>query len=510
MNRTKFHSFTLAFLCGTLVTFNALGQKTQKRPNVLFILVDDLKPAIHGFGDATAITPNIDELIDQGVRFDRAYTNQAVCVASRNNLLLGSRSTSTGIYDFGRDFRQYYPDVVTLPQAFKNQGYFAQAIGKVFHVGHNTYNDTLSWSVPHFHEKIIEYLTMDKSESEMTIEEALFENRSWEYALQQIKGIPWESPDVPDEAYGDGRVARKAVHVLDSLSDQGQPFFLAVGFARPHLPFSVPKKYWDLYDEAKVPLPITEEHPIGAPSFAVKKFGEIEQYQNIPQYAEGKRYSDSLKRKLIHGYYAGVSFVDTQIGKVLQKLKETGLDENTIVVLWGDHGYLLGDMGMWTKHVNYELANRIPLVISFPGQTLSGHATSSIAETVDIYPTLIEMAGLKLPQDNPVPLDGKSLVALLTNKEHQKNYAYHCFPREGWMGRAIRTDRYRLIEWKNIKNSELPPQYEFYEYGTDLLEYENLADEKKPDFQRVLELLRQQPSFHKPLDQSPARVTEVH
>ncbi len=485
-------------------------QQKQQKPNVLFILVDDLKSAIHGFGDAVAVTPHIDELIERGVRFDRAYTNQAVCVASRNNLLLGRRSTSTGLYDFGRDIRQYYPDIVTLPQAFKNQGYFTQAVGKVFHVGHNTYNDTLSWSVPHFHEKIIEYLTMDKSESEMTIEEALFENHSWEYALKQTKGIPWESPDVEDEAYGDGRVARKAVQVLDSLTHQKEPFFLAVGFARPHLPFSVPKKYWDMYDERTIPLPVSEEHPKGAPDFAVKKFGEIEQYQNIPKYEAGKRYPDSLKRKLIHGYYAGVSFVDSQIGKVLNKLRETGLDENTIVVLWGDHGYLLGDMGMWTKHVNYELANRIPLVISYPKGTLSGHASSSIVETVDIYPTLIEMAGLQLPQGSGVPpLDGKSLIPVLTKKDHQDNYAYHCFPREGWMGRAIRTDRYRLVEWTNMKDRNLAKQYEFYEYGPDLLEYENLADQKSKDFQQVLKLLNQQPDFHKPLQASPARKEEV-
>ncbi|TJZ62195.1 sulfatase [Sphingobacterium olei] len=510
MNKIQLYQIILVILCNIIFfTSYSNAQQKQRKPNVLFILVDDLKPAIHGFGDIAAVTPNIDGLIDRGVRFDRAYSNQAVCVASRNSLLLGSRSTSTGLYDFGRDIRQYYPAVITLPEAFKNQGYFTQAIGKVFHVGHNTYNDTQSWSVPHFHEKIIEYVTMDKTQSELTIEAALFENHSWEYALKQIKGIPWESPDVPDEAYGDGRVANKAVQVLDSLQNQKQPFFLAVGFARPHLPFSVPKKYWDLYDRAQIPLPKTEEHPSGAPDFAIKRFGEIEQYQNIPAYEENKRYPDSLKRQLIHGYYAGVSYVDTQIGKVLSELRRTGLDKNTIVVLWGDHGYLLGDMGMWTKHVNYELANRVPLVISYPKEILSGHASTSIVETVDIYPTLIQLAGLKLTTNNPVPFDGESLVPLLTKKEHKIDYAYHCYPRDGWMGRAIRTDSFRLVEWTNIKNKNLPPQYEFYIYGSDLLEYKNQADINNKDFQETLNLLKLQPEYHNPLPPSPAKTVEA-
>jgi iduronate 2-sulfatase len=481
------------------------AQSQVEQPNVLFILVDDLKPAIGGYGDATAITPNIDALIDRGVRFDRAYSNQAVCVASRNSLLLGSRSTSTGLYDFGRDFRQFYPGAVTLPEAFKKQGYFTQALGKVFHIGHNTYNDEQSWSAPHFHEKIVEYLTMDRAESELTIEEALFENYSWDFAMKQAKGPAWESPEVPDEAYGDGRVAQKAVHVLESLHKKKQPFFLAVGFARPHLPFSVPKKYWDMYDRSQLPMPVTEEHPSGAPDVAVKRFGEIEQYQEIPRYNADRRYPDSLTRRLIHGYYAGVSYVDTQIGKVLQELERSGLDKNTIVVLWGDHGYLLGDMGMWTKHVNYELANRIPLIISWPGKILSGHETASVVETVDLYPTLIELTGLQMPKNNPVPFDGESLVSLLRSKVDKVDYAYHCYPRDGWMGRAIRTDGYRLVEWTHIDRKHPEPRYEFYRYGADLLEYRNEADVNDIDFQAALQLLKQQPAYHPPLPGSPPK-----
>src|SRR5690606_7028983 len=199
-----------------------------------------------------------------------------------------------------------------------------------------------------------------------------------------------------------------------------------------------------------------------------------------------------------------------QIGKVLAELNRTGLDSNTIVILWGDHGYLLGDMGMWTKHVNYEKANRIPLVISAPGNALKGHATKSIVETVDIYPTLMQLASLKLPQNNPVPLDGESLVPLLTDKKHKVDYAYHCYPREGWMGRAIRTDEYRLVEWTNIKNKSLAPQYEFYQYDKDLLEYKNIADQTGEAFKNTLNILKKQPAYHAQLPASPPRPHREH
>lgn len=480
---------------------NADSTQDRKPPNVLLILIDDLKPAIGAYGDSVAITPHIDKLAANGMRFDRAYSNQAVCAPSRFNLLLGSRSTSSGIYGFGQNFRDYYPDAVTLPQYFKRHGYHTESMGKVFHIGHNTYADEASWSVPHHKDLVIEYVDPESKKEGFTREEALFSNQP---AQGLPRGLAWESPAVADDAYADGRVAQRAVERLRNLkSNPNQPFFLAVGFARPHLPFSVPKKYWDLYDEDRLPLPQRTVRPKGAPPYAVKYGTEIDQYVPIPTNVTDEPFPDSLIRKLIHGYYAGVSYVDAQIGKVLEELAASGLDNNTIVVLWGDHGYMLGDMGMWTKHVNYELANHIPLIMSAPGVVKPGTHTAQLAETVDIYPTLVELAGLPRAQV-PQPLDGLSMVPVLKDPENRiRDHAYHSFPRGGRLGRAIRTDRYRLVEWKKIGDTKETVEYELYDYQYGPVEVKNIAEEQ-PEVRAMLQaILAQHPAPVPSRPQSP-------
>ncbi|MBD1424429.1 sulfatase [Sphingobacterium arenae] len=479
-------------LIAASMVLSLLVSAQEKKPNILFILVDDLRPAIGAYGDPVAITPNIDKLAAQGFRFERAYSNQAVCAPSRFNLLLGSRSTSSGIYGFGQNFRDYYPDAVTLPQYFKQHGYHTESMGKVFHIGHGTYADDLSWSVPHHKELVIEYVDPTSKALGFTREEALFSN-------QDARGLPrgraWELPDVADDAYADGRVAKRAVNRLRELKSQpDQPFFLAVGFARPHLPFSVPKKYWALYDEPNLPLPTHRVRPEGAPPYAVKYGVEIDQYTPIPTHVTEAAFPDSLSRKLIHGYYAGVSYVDTQIGKVLEELSALGLDENTIVVLWGDHGYMLGDMGMWTKHVNYELANHIPLIISAPGLVQAGTHTAQLTETVDIYPTLVELAGLPVPQV-PQPVDGLSMVPVLQDPEVRvRDHAYHSFPRGGRLGRAIRTDRYRMVEWKKIGDTTGNAEYELYDYQHGSREVKNIAAEHQEVLRELQTILGRHPA----------------
>lgn len=472
-------------------------QEEKDPPNVLLILVDDLKPALGVYGDDAAITPEMDKLSESGMRFDRAYSNQAVCAPSRYNLMLGSRSTSTGIYHFGRNFRDFYPDAVTLPQYFKENGYHSESMGKVYHIGHNTYNDEASWSVPHHEDLVIEYLDPVSTKGELTREEALFLNETWEDARSLPRGAAWESPDVEDKAYADGRIAQRAIERLRSLKEKPeQPFFLAVGFARPHLPFSVPQQYWDIYDPESLPMPEVETRPDGAPGYAVKRDGEIVQYNPIPQSSEADPFPEDLTRKLIHGYYASTSYVDTQIGKVINELGNLGLDENTIVVLWGDHGFHLGELGIWTKHVNYELANHIPLIISAPGVTLPGTSTMQLSETVDIYPTLVELAGLSQPI-NSQPMDGTSLVPVLQNPDERvRDYAYHAFDRGGRMGRAIRTDKYRLVEWKEIDTERETADIELYEYSTGQVEIENIAEEYPGIVQELREILDRQPEAH--------------
>ncbi len=483
----------LMLLCFVAGVFNqpAAGQQ-PKRPNILLILVDDLKPALGCYGDPVALTPNIDRLAGKGMRFEKAYCNQAVCAPSRYNLMLGSRSTSTGIYDFGRDFRDGYPGAVTLPQYFRNNGYHCESMGKVYHIGHNTYDDEVSWSVPHHKDLVIEYLdTASRAGGQLTREEALFSNRS---AASLPRGAVWESPEAADDAYADGRVANRAVERLRALKQKtDQPFFLAVGFARPHLPFSVPKKYWDLYAPRRLPMPGYEKAPAGAPRYAVKRDVEINQYAPIPSSAEHDPFPDTLARKLIHGYYAGVSYVDAQIGKVLKELAAQGLDKNTVVVLWGDHGYFLGELGIWTKHVNYELANRIPLIIAAPGITRPRSATSQLTETVDIYPTLAELAGLPRPATTQ-PLDGLSLVPVLRDASLRiRDQAYHCFPRGGRLGRAIRTDRHRLVQWKKIGEAPATAELELYDCAGGPVEQQNIAAENPRIVAALLEMLNRHP-----------------
>lgn len=466
----------------------------SRPPNVLLILVDDLKPVLGVYGDELAITPELDKLSERGMRFDRAYSNQAVCAPSRLNLMLGSRSTSTGIYDFGRNFRDYYPDALTLPQLFKQSGYHVESMGKVFHIGHNTYNDEASWSVEHHSELVIEYVDPQSTPDGLTREEALFDNYGWDEARELPRGPAWEAPDVGDDAYADGRIAARAVERLGELSkDRDQPFFMAVGFARPHLPFSVPKRYWDLYERDEFPLPETVATPVGAPEYAGKRDGEIVQYSPVPHSSQADPFPEDLTRALIHGYYASSSYVDAQIGKVIDELERLGLDENTIIVLWGDHGFLLGEMGIWTKHVNYELASRIPLLMVAPGVTQAGSSTLQLSETVDIYPTLAELAGLAIPETSQ-PLDGVSLVGVLKDPQARvRGYAYHAYPRGGRMGRAIRTDQYRLVEWKAIGADDDTAEFELYDYVESSVEYRNIADETPAVVDRLRGILSEQP-----------------
>lgn len=449
------------------------------QPNVLLILVDDLKPTLGAFGDRTAISPNIDRLAARGTRFERAYANQAVCAPSRINLMTSRRSTSTGIYNFGMNLRDYMPDAVTLPQAFMRAGYRAESMGKVFHVGHGTEGDPASWSVPPVKDHVIEYVDPANA-GKSTREEALFneipvpaDQEIFEYASTLPRGAAWESPDVPDDAYADGRTANRAAKRLAELKSSSSPFFLAVGFARPHLPFSVPKRYWDMYDPAKLPMPTFEQLPEGTPAFAGKVGGEIIAYEPVPEKAAGKDYPDALKRNLIHGYYAGVSYVDAQIGTVLDALEREGLADDTIVVLWGDHGFHLGDHGIWTKHTNFEQAVHLPLIFAGPGTGAAGNAPGQLAETVDVYPTLTTLAGITLPTAMQ-PIDGVDLTPVLRDPSARvRPYAYHAFNRPGRIGQGIRTDRYRLVRW--TQEATGTRAYELYDMQADPGETRNMV-----------------------------------
>ncbi|MCP4194850.1 MAG: sulfatase [Planctomycetaceae bacterium] len=467
----------ITFLAFSFWTITTQLASAAARPNILMILVDDLKPALGCYGDGHAKSPHIDRLAKRGMRFDLAYCNQAVCAPSRFTLMLGSHSTSTGLYGLGNQLRQALPHAVTLPQHFARYGYHTESLGKVFHIGHGNQGDAASFSVPHFHEKVIEYLDPQSTNGGMlTREEAYFTNQQLGQIGKLPRGAAFESPDVDDPSYADGRVAAESVRRLRAAKERralhGIPFFIVTGFARPHLPFSAPKKYWDRFDAATLPLPKFEELPQGAPSVAGKRGGEINNYQPVPTNGPIDKH---LKSQLIHGYYASTSYVDAQIGKLIDELDRLELSQTTIVVLWGDHGFHLGDLGIWTKHTNYEQANRIPILISAPGITRPGSSTQHPIESVDLFPTLANLAGLPAPQ-GPQPIDGINLVPILKDGTRRlRDHAYHVYPRGRKLGRAIRTERYRLVQWQNFSDKADAIDYELYDYHVDPLERQNLA-----------------------------------
>ncbi len=487
------------FLTFALLVLGSAATPAVAKPNVLMICVDDLKPLLGCYGDKTIKSPNIDRLAARGVVFDRAYCNQAVCAPSRNTLMTGVRPSSLGIYDLGTNFRKAAPDAITLTQHFKQQGWKTEGMGKILHVGHGNREDAASWSVPHWPAKSIHYaLPESRAASGLTREEALFDNKS---AQGLPRGAAFESAEVPDTAYGDGQLAEETIRRLQATRTTPEvPFFLALGFVRPHLPFNAPKKYWDLYDRAAFPLPERRTPPEGAPSYAPQFGGELRQYAGIPEQGD---LPEDLQRTLIHGYHAAVSYMDAQLGKVLDELDRLALTEKTIIVLWGDHGWHLGDHSMWCKHTNYEQATRIPFMIAAPGTSKAGTHSPAMVETVDLFPTLLELAGLPAPA-GPLKLEGKSLVPVLRDATASvKDHILHVYPRGARLGRAIRTATHRLVEWKVPGASPDTAEWELYDYVNDPLETKNLAATQPETVAKLRAMLATHPEA-KPQWRAPA------
>jgi len=409
------------------------------RPNVLFLPVDDLRPAIAAMGDPHAITPNLDRLVRGGVAFTQAYCQQAVCHPSRVSLLTGTRPDTTGIYDLVTPVRDRLPDVATLPQAFRQAGYQVYGRGKIFH---GKLDDPASWdSAPSdgISLKGKLYAKPANSQPQVPIEDG----------RPQTRGPAWERADVPDDTYSDGVLAGEAVELLKKFRENGRPFFLAVGFAKPHLPFCAPEKYWALYDREKLWPPPNRTLPEGVPQWLSQPGWELRNAYDVPADAPAPLGED-FEKTLRHGYYAAVSYVDAQIGRVLDALEAEGLAKNTIIVLWGDHGYHAGDHGTWCKHTNFEVAVRSPLVIRAPGYA-AGESVKRPVEFLDIYPTLVELCGIPKPPH----LEGESLVPLLRDPSSTatRGYAFSQYPRGGpktgnpMMGYSVRKGPWRYTEW---------------------------------------------------------------
>jgi iduronate 2-sulfatase len=477
----------------------SLAQAASDKPNILLICVDDLKPMLGCYGDTTIKSPNIDRLAARGMRFDCAYCNQAVCAPSRNALLTGLRPQTIGIYDLGTNFRKAVPNAITLPQYFKAHGYHTEGLGKIYHSGHGNHDDAASWSVPHWNANIVHYaLAENRSSNSQSREAALFANARGDDAKELPRGAAYESADVADNVYPDGLLADEAIQRLETAaSSPDTPFFIAVGFLKPHLPFCAPKKYWDMYDPASFKLADRKTPPDGAPPFAPTNWGELRNYANMP---EKGPVSDEVARKLIHGYHAAVSFSDAQIGRVLDAVDKNGLAKNTIIVLWGDHGWHLGDHGMWCKHTNYEEATHIPLLVIDPRATHSHGHTSALVESVDLYPTLCDLAGLPVPTG----LDGASFNTVLQDTTAKtKDAVLHVYPRGKLLGRSVRTARYRLVEWKEPGASRDTAVLELYDYESDPGENKNLAEEKPDVVNELRATLYGQPEAKPQIEKTP-------
>jgi arylsulfatase A-like enzyme len=461
----KIHMPLLTLLAGLCCGITATAQ--EPRRNILFIAVDDLRPALGCAGDPIAKTPNIDALAATGTVFTKAYCQQAVCSPSRTSLLTGRRPDTTRVYDLVTHFRTALPHVVTLPQYFKEQGWYVHGIGKIYHPGSN---DKASWSVPWEEARGSTY----GPEGRRILAQRIAANTDDDL---QVRGPAFEEADCPDESLTDGWTATRAAEILAARKNSPEPFFLAVGFARPHLPFAAPGKYWQLYDPARLPIPETDAPPKDAPAFAPQYGGELRQYAGIPK--SGPLPKDQTRR-LVHGYYAAVSYIDAQVGRVLKALKDNGHAENTLVVLWGDHGWHLGDHGMWCKHTNYEKATRSALVVHAPGQKSPGRSCSRFVELVDIYPTLAELCGLP----PPVGVEGHSFAPLLDDPTRTwKPAAFSQYPRNSretgpLMGYAVRSERYRYVEWRKKSSNEVVAR-ELYDHLNDPDENTNIAADER-------------------------------
>ena len=508
--------FTLiAFLLFTGLSMFA--QKSEK-PNVLFIAIDDLKPILGCYGDSMVKTPNIDRLAAMGTVFLSNYCQQAVCGPTRASLMTGKRPDYTKVWDLKTPMRNINPDILSLPQYFASQGYSTQGIGKVYDSRDvDKENDKPSWSVPYYKTDLKYYdpkfgepangrYQMPETKKVLLqyfqegIDQGMKKSEANEYALKKLKPTT-ECIDAPDNAYNDGANALQARDILIDLNKKSEPFFFAVGFAKPHLPFISPKKYWDLYQRDQMPIAPFQEKTKNAVDVAYHNAGELRAYTDIEpltSFSDTKKFGVSLpiekQKELIHGYYAAISYTDAQIGILLKTLDSLGLTKNTIIVLWGDHGWHLGDHNLWCKHTNFEQATHAPLIISSP--KLKSNKTNAQTEFVDIFPTLCELSGLKIPEK----LDGVSLVPLMKNpKSSVKEYSVSQYPRSGndpetdrlgyaapkVMGYSIRNAQYRYTVWmKNDFRSTEPFDKklilgeELYDYKVDPLEKENVIGEK--------------------------------
>ncbi len=505
----------LSGLLSFLLLLSAFSMQAQQaaKPNILFIAIDDLKPELGCYGNKIVKTPNIDRLAKMGTVFMNNYCQQAVCGPTRASLMTGMRPDYTKVWDLKTQMRDMNPDIVTLPQYLITQGYTTCGTGKIYHPSSALKKiDPLSWNTPYLEDKDSDYPNgMGKPANKQYQKpetKALFANKvkgkkektdDDDETPTTTKGPSSECIDVPDNAYEDGVIALLAKEKMINLARENKPFFMAVGLHKPHLPFVAPKKYWDMYKREDMPLATFQEHSKDGPLIAYHKSGELRNYPDIPEFAtlppEGLQIGlkKEKQQELIQGYLAATSYTDANVGILLNTLDSLGLLNNTIIVLWGDHGWHLGDHDLWEKHTNFEQATRAPLIFAAP--KMKPGKTTSPSEHVDIFPTICALAGVPLP----AWLAGKSLVPVMkNNKASVKKFSVSQYPRKlpkdemkklGYannkiMGYSFRSDKFRYTIWMSDFTSEEPFSAkkvyasEMYDYVKDPLEKVNVVADK--------------------------------
>lgn len=514
---------------------NSTKSGSLKKPNILFIGIDDLRPELGCYGSDIAISPNLDRLASEGLLFNKAYCQQAICGPSRASLLTGIRPETSGVFHNYIKFREANPDVVTLPQLFKNNGYETVYAGKIFH--HGDLDDEKSWSrLPALDsmtskgiKKPVGFALEANNKERAATMKAMVEQYGDVAKLGLASGMAYESAEVPDNTYSDGYNTELAIATMkEMLAKKDKPFFLGLGFHKPHLNWVSPKKYWDLYDRKNIKITDQDTMPLYGAQMGLHPSIELRVRSGIPKKGP---IDHELAITLKHAYLACVSYVDAQIGKMITALEEAGVRDNTIIIVWSDHGWHLGDMGIWGKATNYEIATRVPMMIWTPDMPKGsqGKTTDALVELVDMYPTLAELARLEIPTQ----VEGTSFKPLLKNPNAEwKTAAFSQFPSpalrewgafpirpamretyfgplleevearivkqqgDKWnrdlfennlMGYAMRTQDYRLIVWKDRTKPELAPVFvELYDHKTDASETKNIADNNPELVQQLM------------------------
>ena len=508
--------FTCCFLAITSLLHAA------DKPNILFIAVDDLRPELGCYGSPIAETPNFDALAKDGLLFNRAYCQQAICRPSRASLMTGTRPETTGLFHNYVALRELQPDILTLPEHLIANGYETAYCGKIFHNGDT--DEGRSWSrkpvpwikgtkKPKGGYALPENIRMKADNMKLMVAKYGEAGRRG-----LASGPAYEAADVPDTAYLDGYNTQLAIATMKEMlssGDDSKPFFLGMGYKLPHLNWCAPQKYWDMYDRDKIPMASETSAPENGAAMGLHASFELRTRAGIPKVGP---LGAELSRTLKHAYLASTSYVDAQVGRMIAALEDAGVRDNTIIIVWGDHGWHLGDMGVWGKATNYEIATRVPLMIWTPNMKTRGESTDALVELVDIFPTLCELAGVPRPDH----LEGHSFVPLLDKPQQTwKKAAFSQYPnpalrewaanplsqgmRETWfgplieevegrikqqqgdkwdrelfeqhlMGYTMRTDRYRLVLWRDHRDLQAPPLYvELFDHQSDAKETKNIA-----------------------------------